>query len=213
MIAQEQEQGWWGDSLQTFGEEAKQMVYAKHMGLDVVQCEGRWPIYRVPLPTSPAVVDFGGGPTSMLLKSSGLGIACVVEPMTMPGWVRERYREADVALFKMKGERFTLDPISASVDLYDTAQYNASKLKRFDEGWLYNVLQHTEDPELVCRRLREAADYLRVFEWVGGGTNAMHPHELDSADLSRWLGLRGRTFDVDEGGAVGTVWAAHGAWS
>lgn len=172
--AQEWERQWWGACLNTFGEEAKQISYAHRMGLINTPFEGKWPVYDL---AGASVLDIGGGPVSMLLKTMNRGPGCaVVDPCKFPAWVGVRYQAAGIDLHREPAEAFV-------------SQLN------WDEAWIYNCLQHTQDPEMIIEMVRECCQKLRIFEWIETETNVGHPHSLHADELNAWIG----------NGAVGTV--------
>ena len=169
--AQKWESDWWGDCISTeFGEEVKQIEYAKLMGLEFfhdgkssfnIDCHNK------------SIVDIGGGPCSLLLKTRNASRKVVVEPMDLPSWVKERYKAAGIEVIQQKGE-----------DL---------QLEGFDEAWIYNVLQHTEDPEKIIKNAKRAAKIVRVFEWIDTPINQGHPQALTKKKLDEWLEIDGNT--------------------
>lgn len=175
--AQRIEQSWWGDCANTYGEETKQIVYAERMGLvsATTPSGGFYPVYPL---AGTSVIDIGGGPVSMLLKTVDGGSLLVLDPCDYPLWVYDRYHERGIATLAMPAED------------YDC-------LHAFDEAWLYNVLQHVQDPERVIDVARRCAKIIRIFEWVDIPAYPGHPHELKAADLDRWLGRRGYVLPVD----------------
>ncbi len=178
--AQEWEQEWWGNCVNTFGEEAKQITYAHRMSLVNEPRLGKWPVYDL---RGSTVLDLGGGPSSMLLKCVG-GNGVVVDPCPYPDWVADRYAASEIDYRVEKAEGFRLP-------------------ERLTECWIYNVLQHVEDPEEVIASARANAYVLRIFEWIETETNIGHPHTLHADELNRWIGGSGQTEMVDENGAVG----------
>lgn len=182
-IAQEWEASWWGDCVNTLGEELKQLTYAKYMGLVGHQNDGKGPFYDL---RGARVLDIGGGPVSMLLKAVNF-TGVVVDPCPYPEWISARYEAAGITYFQVEGEYFGVPG-------------------RFDEVWIYNVLQHVIDPVAVIETARRYADVLRIFEWVGAETNDAHPHSPTASDLTEWIGKRGTLVRVDENGAVGTAY-------
>jgi len=132
-----------------------------------------------------SVIDIGGGPVSMLLKCRNRGDCVVADPLIgeFPGWVRERYRENLIEPWRIRGE---------DVDVTG-----------FDEAWIYNVLQHVDDPEQVCANARRAADLVRIFEWIDIPAYDGHPHELTQGSLDEWLGGNGMTVTLAEDGCFG----------
>lgn len=189
MSAQDWEAEWWGPCTNTFGEEAKQITYAHRMGLVNEPHLGKWPVYDL---DGRSVLDLGGGPTSMLLKTRNGGTLTVVDPCPYPDWVVARYEHSGIEHVRHDAETFTSE-------------------HRYDECWIYNVLQHVIDPELVIDTARAHADTLRIFEWVGMETDIGHPHSLEPSLLDEWIGGTGTVTWVDENGATGTCY--HGTFA
>lgn len=178
--AQEFEEGWWGACTQTFGEEVKQLTYAHKMGLQNLQVDGRWPVYDL---QGRSVLDIGGGPVSLLLKTIN-GWGMVVDPCPYPNWVYKRYEEAGIQYHIQEAETFETPD-------------------RLSEAWMYNVLQHVVDPEKVIDTARRHAHVIRIFEWLETETNVGHPHALHADKLNVWLHGVGEIGIVDENSAYG----------
>lgn len=177
---QEWERQWWSDCTRTLGEEWKQIAYAKRMGLASFH-DGKSP-FNFDLKGA-SVLDIGGGPCSILLKCVNVR-GVVADPCKYPDWVNARYEAAGLVRYKIKGE-----------DLPDHL--------RFDEIWLYNCLQHTEDPEKIIANARKIGKIVRLFEWIETGTAPGHPHNLTEAWLNEQLGGEGKVEEVNENTAVG----------
>ena len=64
----------------------------------------------------------------------------------------------------------------------------------YDEVWLYNVLQHTQDPEKIIRNAQRAGRIIRIFEWIETriSINEGHPHSFTEQQLNEWLGGEGK---------------------
>ena len=188
--AQEWERSWWGDCTTTFGEEAKQLTYAHRMGLVNEwrpERPGHWPVYDL---DGRSVLDLGGGPVSILLKCVNGGQRTVVDPCLYPFWVKARYETAGILQVVEQAETFE------HRDIDDP----------YDEAWIYNVLQHVEDPKAVIDTACNYALNLRIFEWIETETNVGHPHTLHADDLNRWIGGTGTVEQVNENGAVGLAY-------
>lgn len=184
--AQEWERQWWNNCANTFGEEAKQLAYAPRMGLVNTPMDGKWPVYDL---AGKSVVDLGGGPASILLKTVNGDKLIVVDPCSYPAWVRSRYKAA--------GVRWVQEP----AETWDPGR------QRFDEAWIYNVLQHVVDPQQVIEKAMGAADVVRIFEWIDTGINVGHPHSLAAYELDDWLGGNGRVEEINSNGAVGRCYS------
>ncbi len=178
------EANWWGDCANTYAEECKQLAYARMMGLDPGAWFGGvpWPSYDM---QGRSVLDIGGGPVSMLLKCVNLGEAVVVDPCHYPDWTLDRYEEHGVEVMRLTAEEFFEDIPQGMTD-------------DFDEAWLYNVLQHTIDPEVIVHGMMERARTVRIFEWVDTAVTPGHPHVLRAEDLERWVGAKGTIEVLDE---------------
>lgn len=179
------EAAFWGDVGNTFHEEQKQIVYAMRMGLLPIWDCAHPPTFDL---EGRSVIDIGGGPVSLLLKSVNRGRSVVVDPGLWPDWVLRRYEQCGIEFWFMEGE-------SESMTGYS-----------FDEAWIYNVLQHVVDPALVISRAREIANVVRIFEWIDVDPYPGHPHRLERELLDLWLGGTGFTCNLNENGAVGRVY-------
>jgi hypothetical protein len=120
----------------------------------------------------------------LLLKCENVGRGVVADPCDYPEWVNMRYESAFITRLKVKGE-----------DL-DTSL-------KFDEVWLYNCLQHTEDPELIVQNARKIGKIVRLFEWIDTGVADGHLHDLTEENLNKWLGGIGKVERMNENTAVG----------
>lgn len=165
------EKGFWGNCTNTYTEETKQLEYAKYMGLsvstqgaytEIVGLEGK------------SVLDIGGGPTSLLLKTRGLVKSKVIDPLQYPTWVYNRYDSANIGWEIQYGEQIT------EVD------------NSFDEVWIYNVLQHTTNPEQIIDHAKRIAPVIRMFEWINLPSYPGHPQALTKERLDSALSAIGQ---------------------
>lgn len=193
--AQEWEEQWHSNCVNSLNEELKQIVYAEKMGL-IRKPTSKTP-YNYDL-EGKSVLDIGGGAYSLLLKCENfkknregdLGTS-VIDPLMdkYPEWVIKRYETAGIVCKEMKGENL-----------------NTKSEVVFDECWIYNVLEHTENPEKVCSNAIKVGKIVRVFEWLGVPKNVGHPHTLNENDLNKWLKGQGRVEQVNRDGAVGLAY-------
>lgn len=185
--AQAEEAEWWGTCANTLGEELKQLVYANRMGIEFKKIDGI--PYQIDL-QGKRVLDVGGGPTSLLLKSFNHPKCMVVDPCDYPKWVSDRYTAAGVTLARLRGE-------------------DIGSEERFDEVWLYNCLQHVDNPKLIienCLRAVKPGGTFRIFEWINTPVNEAHPVSLTYSDLAEWTGQAGNIENLNEMGCVGTAY-------
>lgn len=183
--AQDWEMAWHDNCINSFHEEEKQLVYAEKMGL-----------VRKPTPKTPvnfdlggiSVLDIGGGAYSLLLKCVNFSEATVADPLMhrYPKWVLERYKELGVTPLSAKGE-------------------DLENAKPVDEVWIYNVLEHCEDPYKVVQNAKKLGKIIRFFEWIDTtrGVNVGHIHAFTRDKLNKWLGGEGKVEMFNRSGAVG----------
>jgi hypothetical protein len=168
--AQSWEAGWWDNCVNTYGEEEKQIVYARKMGLRFFH-NTKSP-YNIDM-GGRSVIDIGGGPVSLLLKCTGFVRATVVDPLDVPHWVVLRYEEAGIMFEQVAAEKI--------------------EGKGYDEAWIYNCLQHTANPKRIIDNALKAAKIVRIFEWIETHVNEGHPHSFTASQLDQWLGGEGKT--------------------
>lgn len=152
------EQAFWGNCANTFGEELKQMKYAELMRL-LRFGDGRSPFNFWGYGLS--WVDFGGGPSSMLLKMKGSKGRTVIDPLHVVSWVRQRYSVAGVELFEM--------PADGDIRWQP---------RQRDIGLCYNVMQHVENAARFAWNMRVCSQVQVVFEWVNLPPHEGHPTML-----------------------------------
>lgn len=153
------EAAWWGDkpTERWTHEVEKQKTYARLMGLPSDLKMGK-----------KNILDVGCGPTSMLLRAEHGGKSVGVDPLPISKEMKKRYKDHDIRFFNVKGE-----------DLFKDG--NGTQTLReflFDEVWIYNCLQHVDDPATVLANVVSAAKTIRIFEWINMGVCAGHLHNL-----------------------------------
>jgi hypothetical protein len=172
------EKNYWGDCCNTFDEEQKHYVYANLMQIPRVH-------YSFDA-QSRTVLDIGGGPCSMLLKTFNLQKGKVVDPIPYPSWTVQRYNTKNIEVLVDFGE-------------------NIEELN-WGEVWIYNCLQHTIDPQKIIDNAKKAAKILRIFEWIDIPSHEGHPHELTEKNLNHWIGQKGNTIQLAENGCYGKAY-------
>ena len=187
-MSQFDETAWWGDCANTWHEEEKQLVYATRMGLRPEWGGAHPPTYDL---HGHSVIDIGGGPVSILLKTQNAGRKVVADPGMYPDWVTGRYEHCGIEYWRTNGE---------DIDGFT-----------FDEIWIYNVLQHVQDPELVISRARALGGIIRLFEWIDVEPYDGHPHLLTKKMLDAALtpsgdGHASFVVDLNERGCVGRAY-------
>lgn len=177
------EKNWWGNCANTYWEESKQRVYAAKMGLKAEMGNGKFPVYDL---SGKSVLDIGGGPVSILLKCVNFSEATVIDPCDYPKWVKQRYDSCKINYLKLPGENFV-------------PWIN-------DEVWIYNVLQHVQDPKAIIDNARNSAKIIRIFEWIDTYVAPGHPHVLTEEKLNEWFGGDGHIEELNETGCHGRAY-------
>lgn len=158
---QEHEAEFWGNclNLQTWNEFIKQEMYGREMRLitDYGDGAGEYDM------RGNSVLDIGGGPVSMTLRCNNAIRLVVADPIKWPASTQRRYRNYGIQFVRVPGEELP------------------QSLGLFEEVWIYNVLQHVNDPLEVIRRASKHlanAGILRIFEWINIPADKCHPHVL-----------------------------------
>lgn len=184
--AQDDERSWWADCVNTYWEETKQLEYAKLIDIEFAGDE-RSP-FTIDL-KGKSVLDIGGGPASLLLKTINGKQLVVADPCEYPAWIATRYKAYIIKYVKVKGE--------------DIPKHISDK---FDEVWMYNVLQHTDSPPQIIKNAFKSLKphgKFRFFDWINTPTNAAHPHSLTSEELDKWIGQPGKNITMNQNGCYG----------
>lgn len=142
-------------------ERAKRRFIAGVMGLALSPDEG-----------TTSILDVGCGPESLALSFPWFtGQVTALDPLRFSEEDEARYVDAGIERVVMPAEKF--------------APWESTDWRPWDEVWLYNCLQHTQDPLAVIETVKRCARRgVRVFEYTNSPTDAMHLHML-SADLLR----------------------------
>lgn len=150
---------WWGETPNErwASEVEKQKTYARLMGLPHDLNMG-----------IKNIMDIGCGPTSMLLRATHGDDSVGIDPLPISKAMKKRYKDHKIKFFNVKGE-----------DLYENGNgTNALRGVEFDEVWMYNCLQHVENPVRVLLNMSTAAKMVRIFEWINMGVCSGHPNNL-----------------------------------
>lgn len=172
------EADWWRGCSNTLDEQIKQdTIYIPYMKLDQYNINRKFMNMR-----GKSILDIGGGPVSILLRCVGFSRAVVVDPCDYPDWVELRYKDAGIEYIKEKAESVGLD-------------INV----KFDECWIYNVLQHVQDPVKVIDTAKQYSKKIRIFEPLEIGEHKGHPHNLTEELLDNAFGKKGLVDHVADG--------------
>jgi len=167
--AQKWEKDWHGNCInKVLGEYHQITTIAPKMGLTPIRTNKN--SYTIDMKNK-SVLDIGGGSASLLLQCINVK-GKVVDPIQFPEWTYARYNCAKIDWEIKKGE-----------DVDET---------NFDEVWIYNCLQHVEDPKKIIANAKRAGKLIRLFEYINIPLCAGHIHTLTEAKLNQWLGGEGK---------------------
>jgi len=167
--AQKWEKEWHGNCVnKVLGEYHQIMVIAPKMGLTTVRTNKN--SYTIDMKNK-SVLDIGGGSASLLLQCINVR-GKVVDPIKFPDWTYARYDCAGIDWEIKKGE-----------DVDETG---------YDEVFIYNCLQHVEDPKKIIFNAKKAGKLIRIFEYINIPICAGHIHTLKESELNQWLGGEGK---------------------
>lgn len=185
---QDFEASFWGDCTNTFHEERKHFVYASLMGIK----RQHWGFM---VPGGSRILDIGAGPCSMLLKTHGAARRVVCDPLPYPAWVDMRYALAGIEVMRGPGEAVH-------------HRFAGQSEKPFDEVWIYNCLQHVEDPKAILHNAMTLGGCVRIFEWIDIPAHEGHPHMLTKVGLDEWLQIdNGAVTELSHDGCFGRAYS------
>lgn len=176
MTALSYELEFWGDCLDTLGEENKHLVYAPLMGIGF-NLQGR------------SVVDIGAGPVSMLLKCEDFNDSAVVDPLLreFPSWVRARYREAGIAPICIRGEDLDLTGFDEAW-IYNVLTHTDDpgliiENARAAANWV-RIFEWLEIP--ARQGHPQTLHFDQMNEWLGGTGMCGHINQNGAVGLAYW---------------------------
>jgi hypothetical protein len=167
------ESNWWGlEPAPRWDEEVKkQKTYAQLMGLPADLNMG-----------NASILDIGCGPVSMLLRANRPeSIECIragVDPLAVSDATKKKYEDHGIKFYNVKAEDLRRSAYALKLLPSVSALHDAN----FDEVWIYNCLQHVDNPSQILFNAKLAAFYIgsvvRIFEWIDLGVCPGHPHNL-----------------------------------
>ena len=134
-------------------ERQKRQQYAAIMGITWEAAEGR------------RILDIGCGPESLMLLYDVAEGSVALDPLT--------FRLEDEELYAARG-------ITRAITPAETWEYDGEP---FDEVWIYNCLQHTQDPRLIMENAKRWGLKVRLFEWLEVKTDELHLHRFQAEDF------------------------------
>ncbi len=172
--AQEHEAGYWGtcNGAVAWEEFVKHEMVARELGLF---SDYGTPDMELNM-QGKTVLDIGGGPVSITLRCFNADRLTVADPCHWPPVVMRRYALHGIQFLRVAGE--DLDDKFLSDDTV------------FDEVWMYNLLQHVQDPAKIVENAVKRVSptgCLRIFDWCYIPADKCHPHVLTPEAILNWL--------------------------
>lgn len=167
---QEWERNWWGLEWAPHWDEEirKQKAYFRLIGFPDDGDFG-----------DKTVLDVGCGPVSMLLRTKH-GFSRGVDPLAVSKATLDRYNNYIDPFGNASRVEF-LNIKAEEMPYPGEAMTGKLEPRTFDEIWMYNCLQHVDDPFEILRRMLKCAHAgttFRVFEWIDLGVCPGHPWNL-----------------------------------
>lgn len=72
------------------------------------------------------------------------------------------------------------------VKIHDQAE--KCNFPKADEVWLFNVLDHVQNPDLIVNKAKQNSKIIRFFEPIDCGTNLEHPFSFTLNDYKKYFG-------------------------
>jgi SAM-dependent methyltransferase len=164
--AQVGELAYWQRAGCVWGEFDKQIKYFQHMKL--------WEDFGAPdfelNMQGKSVLDVGCGPASGLMRMFNASLLTGVDPLEYGAAARRRYAAFGIDYRVANAEN--LEPLNLGV---------------YDLALCYNVLQHPERPDLICKELMKHAKEIRLCEWLGIPTDSEHLWTLTAPLVLNWF--------------------------
>lgn len=145
------------------------------------------------LQTDKIIMEIGCADVPALMFCSGYKPSYIIEPMPSP-ILLELTKELPITILVAPAED-TVFPL-------------------VDELWLFNVLQHVIDPDVIINKCKEAASTIRFFEPINDHIDVCHLHTFTLEYFQKYFGTCTKHYE-DHKGRVKNFHeheAAYGVW-
>jgi hypothetical protein len=113
------------------------------------------------------VIEIGPARCAGLLYCENFGESYIMEPTVYEG-VQEYYDSKGINIIR---------------ELYEDCDS-----PDVDEIWMFNLMQHVQDPDALISKAKKHAKVIRFFEPIDLGTNLEHPFTFSEADYRDYFG-------------------------
>jgi hypothetical protein len=119
-----------------------------------------------------SILDLGGGFSSILPTFTNYKRGTIIDPIIVPESIRKYYHERNIGYINAMAEDWL---------------NNLPTYKPYDEIWIYNLLKHVADPEVILDNLPKAGKVLRFCEIMDDVVDTAHLRALDYEWLHKKL--------------------------
>jgi len=123
-----------------------------------------------------SVLEVGAGPNGLCLRASN-GRRKIIDAADYPEWVWKRYE-----YFGVEYENIMAEDMNES---------------GWDEVWLINCMQHTDNPDKVMDNIKKAGKVLRIFEWLNIPTDTNHKQSFTKEWYDKKLNICGKDIFIN----------------
>ncbi len=142
---------------------------------------------------SKSIVEIGCADVPALNFCKNYGPSYIIEPLPSP-------------ILKELTVNFPITIIDKPAEDIDFPQV--------DEVWLFNVLQHVIDPDVIINKCKEAAKVIRFFEPINDSTDLCHLHTFTLEYFQKHFGGCVKEYEDHKGRVVNfhEHQCAYGVW-
>ncbi len=170
-MKEDRELEFWSTYSSHLCETDKQTFYAIQTGLVT---DDKYP-YVINM-NGKSVLEIGGGPVGLTLRVPSNSRRKVIDPSPYPQWVKDRYQYFGIEYESIKAE-----------DMNESG---------WDEVWLFNVMQHIDNPDQAFENIIKSAKVIRIFEWLNTPIDESHPSSFTKEWYDNKLNIIGATMPV-----------------
>lgn len=114
-----------------------------------------------------SVIEIGPGRISSLLFCENYSDSYIIEPTEYEG-IEHLYSDPKLHIIKKTAEEWDFEKV--------------------DEVWLFNLLQHVQDPDLLISKCKKNSTIIRFFEPLDLPTDNEHPFTFNLNDFNEYFG-------------------------
>lgn len=114
-----------------------------------------------------SIIEIGPGRIASLLFCENYSKSYIIEPTEYDG-IDHLYEGLDLSIIQKTAEEWDFEKV--------------------DEVWLFNLLQHVQDPDLLIKKCKESAKVIRYFEPLDLPTDNEHPFTFNLEDFKGYFG-------------------------